>query len=154
MSGRSAIRHPARPALLLAMALALGACADFDGLTDPTGGLPDVAVVSPTFTRHIQPMLEKRCAIGGCHSVATHRAGLALVGSAGYDALVGRPSAFGEGELLVEPGRPDRSWLVAVVGPDAERRHGFPRMPLASQPLTPNQIATIVNWIANGAPRD
>ena len=34
------------------------------------------------------------------------------------------------------------------------RRLGLARMPLASGPLTPNQIQTIVNWISRGAPND
>ena len=54
----------------------------------------------------------------------------------------------------VEPGDAGYSWLVRMIEDDDAARLQFPRMPLASEPLTDNQIATIVNWIENGAPRN
>jgi hypothetical protein len=46
------------------------------------------------------------------------------------------------------------SWLAIVISDDAVRRNGVSRMPLGSGPLTPNQVATIRNWINRGAPDD
>jgi hypothetical protein len=132
----------------------LAACADFEAAVDPTAGLPDVVVQNPSFTADVAPLLERRCAIGGCHSVATAQGGLVLDPSVAHDRIVNRPSRLGGGRLLVRPGRADESWLVDVIAPDDARRQGFSRMPLASQPLTPNQIATIVNWIDRGATRN
>jgi hypothetical protein len=54
----------------------------------------------------------------------------------------------------VEPGNAADSWLVRRIGADPALRNGLPRMPLAATPLTPNQIATIVNWIDQGALRN
>jgi hypothetical protein len=54
----------------------------------------------------------------------------------------------------VRPGDAANSWLVIAIGDDAARRGSLPRMPLASGPLTPNQIQTIVNWVTRGAPND
>jgi hypothetical protein len=54
----------------------------------------------------------------------------------------------------VVPGDASTSWLVAMIGDDAAARFHNARMPLGGQPLTPNQIATIVNWIENGALRN
>ena len=42
--------------------------------------------------------------------------------------------------------------LWAVIQPDDALHPGLPRMPLAAQPLTANQIQNIVNWITDGAP--
>jgi hypothetical protein len=56
--------------------------------------------------------------------------------------------------LRVSPSQPNLSWLVAMISDDAAARQGFSRMPLASHPLTPNQIATIVRWIEQGAQRN
>jgi hypothetical protein len=130
------------------------ACSDFETVNDPTGGLPDVAVADPSFERDIQPIFTKRCSIGGCHSLATQQAGLVLVQGMAHDALVDRPSTLRAGAVRVRPFRSDESWLINMVGPDSSRRTGIPRMPLASSPLTPNQIATLVNWIDQGAKRE
>lgn len=139
-----------------AAAIALAAaCADFTALEDPTFGLPDVVVAQPSFAGDVRPILEKRCAQGGCHTIATSQAGLALAASVAYDELVGVPAVTSGGAFhRVEPGNADDSWLVRRIRPDPAARNGLPRMPLAATPLTPNQIATIVNWIDQGALRN
>lgn len=129
---------------------ALG-CADFDTPVDPTGGAPDDLVATPSFTSNVVPIFEKRCSLGGCHSLATRQAGLALTAGAAYDALVNAPATLRPPLVRVKPGQPAESWLVAMIGPDDAARHGVSRMPLATQPLTANQIATIIRWIEQGA---
>jgi hypothetical protein len=74
--------------------------------------------------------------------------------SAAYDALVGVSSALRPTELRVRASEPDSSWLVTMISADDAARQGFSRMPLATHPLTMNQIATIVRWIEQGALRN
>ena len=143
----------ARVAVLVSAGV-FGACADFDGVVNPAGGLPDVVVEVPQFSRDIVPIFERRCGIGGCHSESAHQGGLVLTGTAAHAALVNKPSQTRIGEVLVRPGAADNSWLVIAIRDDDARRLGLARMPLASGPLTPNQIQTIVNWINRGAPND
>ena len=143
----------ARVTTLVAAAV-LGACADFDGVVNPTGGLPDVVIEVPQFSRDIVPIFERRCGIGGCHSESAHQAGLVLTRTAAHAALINRPSQTRNGQILVRPGDADNSWLVIAIRDDEARRLGLARMPLASGPLTPNQIQTIVNWVNRGAPND
>lgn len=137
----------------LLAALAVG-CADFEGVVTPTGGLPDVVVEAPRFHQDILPIIERRCGIGGCHSESSHQAGLYLSSDSAWSALVNRPSRLRAGEVLVRPGDAANSWMVIAIRDDAVRRTPLARMPLASGPLTPNQIQTIVNWINRGAPND
>jgi hypothetical protein len=144
-------RH-ALPAPLVVAAL-LSGCANFDASVDPAAGLPDVIVEAPTFA-DVRPILERRCDVGGCHTPLTRQAGLVLAPDSAYEMLVGRRATLAPDLRRVEPGRADASWLTAMIGPDPARRRGLSRMPLASTPLTPNQIATIVRWIDRGAPRD
>ena len=140
----------------LAIILAVGAsgCADFDTPVDPAGGAPDDLVATPSFSANVVPILEKRCSTGGCHSLATRQAGLALTPEAASDALVGAPSTLRPSVLRVRPSQPAQSWLVAMISADDAARQGVSRMPLATQPLTANQIATIVRWIEQGALRN
>ena len=139
--------------ILLILPLALG-CADFESSVDPSGGAPDEPVTTPSFVAHIAPIFEKRCAQGGCHSVATHQAGLVLTPEVAYDSIVNVRSTLGAGRLRVMPTKPDSSWLVAMIGSDASARRNLSRMPLATHPLTDTQIANIVRWIQQGALRN
>ena len=132
----------------------LAACADFEGITSSTGGLPDQLLDAPQFARDIRPIFERRCGIGGCHSEATKQALLTLTRDSAYSALVGVPSRLFVGEVLVRPGDANNSWVVIAIRDDAVRRRGMARMPLGSGALTPNQIQNIVNWINRGAPND
>jgi hypothetical protein len=141
--------------MLLGFALTASvACANFDSSTDPTFGLPDELVAAPSFSTDIQPIFDRRCSIGGCHSLATAQAGLTLTASASYESLVGAASTLRPQFVRVAPFDAPSSWLVRMIGSDPEARFGHQRMPLASMPLTPNQIQTIVNWIELGALRN
>ena len=152
MGGRAV--RVARSGAVLVAVLAMGGCADFDSTTDPAFGLPDVAVAAPSFSADIQPIFDRRCSIGGCHSLATAQAGLVLVAGQSYDALVGVPSRMRPQFARVTPFDAPSSWLVRMIGDDPAARFGRQRMPLSSMPLTENQIITIVNWIEQGAPRN
>jgi hypothetical protein len=134
--------------------LLLAACADYDGVVDPAGGLPDVAVAVPEFARDVMPIIERRCAIGGCHSIASRQGGLVLVRDSAHAAIVGQASRIFVGQVLVRPGDAMNSWLAILIADDVARRQGMLRMPLGSGPLTPNQVTTIWNWINRGAPDD
>lgn len=139
--------------LVTAVVLAYG-CADFESTVDPTGGLPDVEVLNPSFANDIQPILTRRCAIGGCHTVNTARATLVLTAGHAYDSIVNKTAFLAPQFDRVEPGNADSSWVVRMIEENDARRFNFARMPLGGQPLTRNQIATIVNWIENGALRN
>lgn len=144
---------------VVAIGGAIVACSDFTNPADPASGLPDVAVANPSFSRDVQPIFSKRCSIGGCHSLATKQTLLALAPGVAYDNIVNVRAVL-KNQLRVRPGRADDSWLVVLItrtaddGGNGGSADGVPRMPLASRPLTQNQIATIVTWINQGAPRN
>lgn len=149
---RSGVRGGLAAATLCA---AVGSCADFSGTEDPAFGLPDVVVAQPSFAADVQPILKMRCAVGGCHTLASEQGGLALDATVSYDELVGVPAtSSGSAYLRVAPGNAADSWLIRRVRADPALRNGLTRMPLATLPLTSNQISTIVNWIDQGAPRN
>lgn len=135
------------------VAVALG-CADFEVPVDPTGGAPDTLVPTPSFATNVVPIFQKRCAVGGCHSIATHQAGLTLDSTQAYESIVGVPSTLQPSAQRVVPFEPAQSWLVTMISADDVARQGLSRMPLATQPLTDNQITTIIRWIEQGALRN
>lgn len=141
--------------LLLALVCALlQGCADFRSPADPSGGAPDVLVATPSFSADIQPILTKRCSIGGCHSLGTGQADLVLVAPGAYDNLVDVSATQRPALRRIRPFRPDSSWLVMLIASDPGPRGPYSRMPLASLPLTDNQVGTIVNWVLQGAQRN
>lgn len=143
-----------RTVALLAILVVGGACADFQSPEDPTGGLPDLLLAMPSFALDIEPMLDRRCATGGCHTPRSRQVELVLSTGHSYDEIVRVESRLVPGVMLVEPSDADASWLVRMISSDPAARAGLSRMPLASTPLTPNQIENIRTWINQGAQRN
>jgi hypothetical protein len=128
------------------------ACTDFEA--PEVELLPDVVVPNPSFERDIQPILTARCATASCHNFATQQMGLNLQAGFAYDEIVGKDSPTSHLMAYIEPFEPENSWLVRLIQADPERRFHNERMPLGRTPLTDNQIATIINWVEAGAPRN
>ncbi|MBL8850946.1 MAG: DUF1549 domain-containing protein, partial [Planctomycetaceae bacterium] len=85
------------------------------------------------FRTHVAPVLERRCV--RCHSGAKPK------GDVDLSSAVGAAKSDG----LIVPGRPDDSLLIEVIAGDK------PQMPESGDPLSPDQIAALRNWIAAGA---
>jgi len=135
-----------------ALLAAVVACTDFEA-PEPVV-LPDVLVANPSFDRDIQPIFTARCATASCHNFATQQMGLNLQAGAAYDAIVDHDSPTSHDLPYIRPFQPDSSWLVRMIQADPARRFFNERMPLGRTPLTDNQIATIINWVNAGAPRN
>ena len=128
------------------------ACTDFEAPEEVV--LPDVLVANPSFERDIQPIFTARCATASCHNLATQQLGLNLQAGFAYDEIVGVESPSSHDMPYIQPLDADNSWLVRMIQADPARRFFTERMPLGRAPLTDNQIATIVNWVNAGAPRN
>ncbi len=128
------------------------ACTDFQA-PEPVV-LPDVLVENPSFDRDIQPIFTARCATASCHNLATQQLGLNLQAGYAYDEIVDVESPSSHEMPYIRPFDADSSWLVRMIQADPERRFFTERMPLGRAPLTSNQIATIINWVNAGAPRN
>ena len=92
-----------------------------------------------SYSQHIQPLFNVKCATSGCHDDNTRAGDLSLTSYANTTAS----------SLIVSPGLPDNSILVwAIEG------NGAKLMPPIEAPVTPlndNQIQGIRTWIAEGA---
>lgn len=146
---RITVRAPIIGAALLAAAWA---CTDFEA--PEVELLPDVLVTNPSFERDIQPIFTARCATASCHNLATQQVGLNLQAGYAYDEIVDEDSPNSHDLKYIRPFEPDSSWLVRMIQADPGRRFFVERMPLGRAPLTDNQIATIINWVEAGAPRN
>ena len=146
---RRAGRGAALFVVAIAMAFVAASCADFEAPPSPDQTLPDVVVAEPTLARDVQPIFTARCATSSCHTAVTHQAGMVLEAPQTYASIVNQRSTLQPALWRVRPGFPDSSMVALAIGPNPP----MVRMPLGRPPLTDNQIQTIRNWIARGAPQ-
>ncbi len=92
-----------------------------------------------SFYRQVRPILQRRCS--GCHSPAKQGGNLVLTSYAAF--LKGGESGPG-----FVPGKPDESVTIEYISGDD------PEMPRNDAPLSPEQVKTIHDWIAQGAKDD
>ena len=92
-----------------------------------------------SFLRHVAPILVKNCL--GCHDERKASGGLSM-------ATFTPPARGGKdaGETILEPGKPEESFLIESVGPGAVRR-----MPEQVASLKNAEIAILTRWVKEGA---
>jgi hypothetical protein len=103
-----------------------------------------------TFSGHVQPIFDTRCATPGCHGSMAPQAGLDLTRDVARDNLFGM--SIQNPEIpLVTPGNPTNSYLMTKLTGD-----GFAgqQMPLGAAPLTEAEQGIVRLWISYGAPDD
>ena len=137
---------------LIAITATMIACTDFEA--PKRVALPDVVVANPQFAKDIQPIFNARCATSSCHTFATHQAGLNLAAGYAYDEIVNVQAVFRPSWKRIVPSKPDSSFLIKTLLADPSQHPEISRMPLGREPLTANQIQTIINWVSQGAVRN
>ncbi len=100
----------------------------------------NLPAAAPSFSRDIQPILQKNCQ--GCHQPASRMSGLDLTTFEGFSKGGKRGPAF-----VTE--RPDDSIVVRYLSAALQ-----PRMPLGEPALPAAEIALIREWIRDGAKND
>lgn len=103
-----------------------------------------------TFSGHVQPILDARCATAGCHGEMAPAAGLDLTADVSRDNLF-QPSTQNPEIPLVTPGNPTNSYLMTKLTGD-----GFAgqQMPLGAAQLSEAELNIVRLWISYGAPDD
>ncbi len=127
--------QPEKPKVAPATAAAKGAEASGKNAAGATGG-------SISFIRDVAPILVENCI--ACHNPRKSESKYVMTNF----TQLAKGGQQGEG-ITLEPGKPDESNLVEVIGPE-----GKPRMPYKQDPLSPEKIATIVRWVKEGAKYD
>jgi WD40 repeat protein len=100
----------------------------------------NLPAAAPSFSRDIQPILQKNCQ--GCHQPASKMSGLDLTTFEGFAKGGKRGPAF-----VAE--RPDESVVIRYLTAALQ-----PQMPLGQPALPPGDIALVKEWIRAGAKND
>ena len=122
------------------------------GLYDGGIGESNLTAIAETpnvdFTNRIQAIFSSACA--ACHNdIASNSKGLDLQAGAAFAELVGQESAEAPGVKLVEPGSPERSYLMEKINA------AFPQEGTSMRPGDPMSIsnrAAIRDWILQLVP--
>lgn len=132
--------------------LLLAGCGTVKMPTEPADGPGSGAAL--TFSQIQVQIFTPRCAKGGCHAGSTGgQNGLILDAGVSYGLLVGRRATGNSSLNRVEPGDPDRSYLILKLRGDPSIVGA--RMPFDGPPyLSPEQIDGIAAWIRAGAPNN
>lgn len=133
--------------LLLPLAFACG--------TVKTPAEPEEPGAGPVFTfSQIQgEIFTPTCAKAGCHDSASISGGMILEAGQAYGNLVNHPAESNSNFDRVEPGDPERSYLIKKLRGDPDITGE--RMPFDGPPyLSSEQIAGIAGWIRSGAPNN
>lgn len=147
----------ARHVAWLALAASAAACGASCGVDVRECAPVQVSAVTAS-ADEVGAILERACSLGGCHLGAPGAGGLVLGRSTATwrAALVEAPSRQHPGMVLVAPGDPDRSWLVAKLdgsfcGATCDRATGCGGVMPPGAPLAASERARIIAWIADGA---
>jgi hypothetical protein len=144
------------PHLLVALTITLASLGCDEKLSTLAGPTPDL---DPTFASIQKDIFETTDTAGRISCVTCHTdvgrtpaGGLIQLHDRAYDQLVNVSSTEIPSLMRVDPGNPDRSYMVHKI----EGRAGIVgrRMPFNGPPyLTDGQILIMRRWIERGAPR-
>ena len=146
---RWTIRRLAAVLLSLAPLTIVAAGVDEPPARQPPSAAPE-QVPSPDqsalFAR-VGRLLQSRCAMPGCHLGPDSMKGMRMEVAQIYRSSVNVRSRTDPGLLRVAPGAPDRSLLYLKLLPPEQGRYHGPRMPLSMNPLKPEEIDLVRQWI-------
>ena len=158
---------------LVLVAAAFGQLRDRDATQDPDVNrdgivnVLDLVRVSNSFGQTVSDensayhdiqeyVFDKSCANSVCHAAPANAGSLNLTYGLSYEDLVGEvpqnPAAAAAGMLLVDPGNPENSFLLAKLMEPAAPELGS-RMPFGGGVLHNGKIEAVRKWIAAGAPQ-
>lgn len=125
---------------ITALTLVAG-CGGEDSVTEP---------LSPELGSIQARVLTPSCTFSACHDSSDSAGELNLLPGTAHAALVGREAVMAPGRLLVAPGDPGASFLVAKLRGDLGESEGYP-MPYGTEPLDEDLILAVEEWITRGA---
>jgi YVTN family beta-propeller protein len=101
-------------------------------------------ITNIVYSEHVQPILDRSCAQGGCHDGAMKASGLDLTS---WNRVLKGSS---NGEVII-PSMPARSLLTTLFdGTILRKAHP----PIPSHPIANNEVQFLKRWIAEGAKND
>lgn len=103
-----------------------------------------------SYSDDIQPIFDEHCV--SCHAPGGDADGILDLSGDAFTNIAGVAPMGAPATVLIEAGDPDSSYLVAKLrGTQGELGGGGSPMPFGQDPLPPDDLATIVDWVSDGA---
>ena len=115
---------------------------------------PEPSGRAPAFSDIQTVIFNTNCALSGCHVGTNALLGLDLSDGRAHAHLVNIKSREAPTLFLVNPGKPDSSYLVIKLEGSVGMAPGTIRMPIGRSPLSDEDITLVRDWIAGGAQND
>jgi YVTN family beta-propeller protein len=126
---------------VLVLFIVQGCTKDTSVTTPPPIDYGSISTIS--YAQHVQPLLSRSCATGGCHDATSSAAGLIL---SSWEEII-KGSQYGES---VVPFSPEKSLLTILFeGVTLRRQH-----PALSAPFSSVELSFLKRWILEGAKND
>ena len=111
-----------------------------------------------SFSQEILPIYNRSCALPDCHGQPEEVAaeGLLLDAEHAYAQTVGVPAlqTRGNGVLRIEPGQPDRSYVIAKIRGTHRQIGGVGAVMPLDGSLPQADLEKIIRWVEAGAPNN
>jgi hypothetical protein len=148
------LRRAPEAAALGLLTLLLVGCGTVKSPTEAPAPAPGGTGAAFTFSQIQREIFTPTCAKSGCHAASTGgQEGLILDAGQSYNLLVRHPATEQDTLNRVEPGSPERSYIILKLRGDPSI--SGQRMPRDGPPyLTAEQIDGIAGWIRAGAPNN
>jgi hypothetical protein len=131
----------------LALAGCAGSGAGLDANGRPIGSEGGGGTLTADFQSIQDNVFTPICSV--CHAGGAAPQGLRLDATNSYAMIVGVPSTEDSSVLRIKPGEPDNSYLIQKI--EGHASVGA-QMPFGGPPLSAATIATMRQWVTNGAP--
>lgn len=145
------LRFAQRSIAFAVLCFAVGACAGSgEGLDQngrPVGSEPAGGPLTATFESIQDNVFTPICSV--CHAGGAAPEGMRLDAANSYAMIVDVPSVEVPSHFRIKPGDPDNSYLVQKI--EGHAAVGA-QMPFGGPPLPAATIATIRQWVSDGAP--
>jgi hypothetical protein len=106
--------------------------------------------ISVSYSRQVQPLFTRNCAVSGCHVPGNPMAGLVLASGFSYDALV-NVKATQTSDLRVEPTNPSGSYIYKKITQNPPPVGWQMPAPATGSVLTKDEKDLVGRWILQGA---
>jgi hypothetical protein len=147
---RDSSRWTVRIVALAALAAGASGCGTVKSPTEPP---PVAGGQAFTFTRIQAEIFTPTCAKAGCHAASAAAGGMVLAAGRAYGEIVNRPSTENGALNRIQPGDPERSYMIKKLRGDPGITGG--QMPLDNPgSLSREQMDGLIGWVLAGAPND
>jgi hypothetical protein len=140
-------------ALALLAVLILGAATGCGTVKSPTEPPANTGGAALPFSRIQAEIFTPTCAKAGCHAANSASGGLVLEAGRAYGEIVNRPSTEQSGLRRIEPGDPERSYLIKKLRGDPDITGS--QMPQDRPGSLPReQLDGLIAWVRAGVPNN